>query len=80
MAATVHTWHSTTGIWSSVNSWTTGQIPGAGGVGLDTALFDGKFSQLGVTGETRIDMTAPRRCGGIWTMADETQCKSCFRQ
>lgn len=52
MAATVHTWQSTTGVWSSVNSWTTGQIPGAGGAGLDTALLDGNFSQIGVIGET----------------------------
>lgn len=51
MAATTHTWISTTGIWSSAASWNTAQIPGVGGAGLDTALFNGT-SNVSVIGET----------------------------
>lgn len=51
MAATQHIWISQTGIYSSTASWDTSQIPGAGGVGLDTAIFDGT-SNVSVIGET----------------------------
>lgn len=51
MAATQHVWISNTGVYSSAASWHTGQIPGAGGAGLDSAIFDGT-SQVSVIGET----------------------------
>src|SRR3990170_2163013 len=31
--ATEHTWISTTGDWGSIASWSSGQVPGAGGIG-----------------------------------------------
>ena len=51
MAATQHVYISATGVYSSTSSWDTSQIPGAGGAGLDTAIWDGT-SNHDVIGET----------------------------
>lgn len=51
MAATQHVWISSTSVYSSTSSWDTGQIPGAGGGSVDTAIYDGT-SQVSVIGET----------------------------
>ena len=49
MAATVHTWTngSADGDWNNVANWNTGALPGSGGLGLDTAIFDGNVTQTG---------------------------------
>lgn len=49
--ATEHVWISHTGIWSDAASWDSAQIPGAGGVGTDSAIFNGQ-SNVSVIGET----------------------------
>lgn len=49
MAATTHTWTNGTadGSWATVGNWDTGQLPGTGGAGLDTVIFDGSVTQTG---------------------------------
>lgn len=49
MAATVHVWTNgaANGEWDDVANWDTGAIPGAGGAGFDTAMFDGDRTQIG---------------------------------
>jgi hypothetical protein len=49
MAATVHTWTNgnADGDWNNVNNWSSGALPGSGGAGLDTAIFDGSVTNTG---------------------------------
>ena len=54
MAATTHRWRNTGGdnLWATVANWDSGALPGSGGAGLDTVIFDG-VSQADCYGDDR---------------------------
>lgn len=49
MAATIHTWTNGNADrdWNNGANWSTAAVPGAGGAGLDDAIFDGTVTQVG---------------------------------
>jgi hypothetical protein len=49
VAATTHVWSNgiADGDWNNVGNWASGALPGSGGVGLDTVIFDGSVTQTG---------------------------------
>jgi len=67
--ATEHRSITTDGDWNNTASWDSGQVPGAGGIGTDTALFDGT-SQVSMT--TNLDRTSDQNLKRIVTYTEFT--------